>query len=78
MHQLLHGHWAAAFHFNPMLIVSLPLLCCFGARFALQRARKQPLSLGLRPGLLWLILAAMLVVSVLRNLPGTAFAMLRP
>ena len=77
-HQLLHGHLAAAFHFNPMLIVSLPLLCWFGARFALQRARKQPLSFGLRPGLLWLILAAMLVVSVLRNLPGTAFAMLRP
>ena len=77
-HQLLHGHWAAAFHFNPMLIVSLPLLCWFGARFALQRARSQPLSLGLRPGVLWLILAAMLAVSVLRNLPGTAFAMLRP
>ena len=77
-HQLLHGHWAAAFHFNPMLIVSLPLLCWFGARFALQRARSQPLSLGLPPGVLWLILAAALVVSVLRNLPGMPFALLRP
>jgi hypothetical protein len=77
-HQLLHGHLAAAFHFNPMLIVSLPLLFWFGARFALQKARNQPLSLGLRPGWLWLILTAGLVVSVLRNLPGAPFAMLRP
>ena len=27
---------------------------------------------------LWLILAAVLVVSVLRNLPGAPFALLRP
>jgi hypothetical protein len=53
-------------------------LCWFGARFALQRARSQPLSLGLPPGVLWLILAAALVVSVLRNLPGMPFALLRP
>jgi hypothetical protein len=44
----------------------------------LQRARNQPLSLGLRPAWLWLILAAVLVISVLRNLPGPLFALLRP
>jgi hypothetical protein len=32
----------------------------------------------LRPGWLWLFLAAVLIVSVLRNLPGAPFAMLRP
>jgi hypothetical protein len=78
MHQLLHGHWVAAFHFNPMLVVSLPFAFWFGARFALQKARHQPLSFGLRPGWLWLVLAAVLVVSVLRNLPGAPFALLRP
>jgi hypothetical protein len=78
MHQLLHGHLAAAFHFNPMLVVSLPFSFWFGARFALQKARNLPLSLGLRPGWLWLVLAAVLVVSVLRNLPGAPFALLRP
>ena len=77
-HQLLHGHLAAAFRFNPVLIVSLPLVLWFGARFALQRARNQPLSLGLRPAWLWLILTAALIVSVARNLPGAPFAMLRP
>jgi hypothetical protein len=61
-----------------MLIVSLPFLIWYGARFALQKARNQPLSLGLRPGWLWLILSAVLLVSVLRNLPGAPFALLRP
>ena len=41
------------------------------------RARHQPLSLGLHPAWLWLMLAAVLVVSVLRNLPGAPFALLR-
>jgi hypothetical protein len=78
LHQLLHGHLATAFRFNPMLVVFLPFLFWFGARFARQTAGDQPLSLGLRPVWLWLILTAVLVVSVLRNLPGTPFALLRP
>ncbi len=78
LHQLLHGHLVAAFRFNPMLIVLLPFVCWFGARLALQQARNQPPALGLRPVWLWLILAAVLVVSVLRNLPGMPFALLRP
>ena len=78
LHQLLHGHLAAAFRFNPMLVVSLPFLLWFGARYGLQKAENQSASLGLRPVWLWLMLGAVLVVSVLRNLPGTSFAMLRP
>ena len=77
-HQLLHGHLAAAFRFNPVLIASLPFQVWLGARLALQMVRHQPLSLGLRLGWLWLILTAVLVVSVLRNLPGAPFALLRP
>ena len=78
LHQLLHGHPAAAFRFNPVLIVSLPFVFWFGARLALQKAGDPPSSVSLRPAWLWLILAAVLVVSVLRNLPGAPFAMLRP
>jgi hypothetical protein len=78
LHQLLHGHLATAFRFNPVLVVSLPLVGWFIARLALQKAGDQPLSVPLRPGWLWLILTAVLLVSVLRNLPGTPFAMLRP
>ena len=77
-HELLHGQLAAAFRLNPMLVVSLPFLLWFGVRYGLQAARNQPSSPALRPAWLWLILTAVLVVSVLRNLPGTPFALLRP
>jgi hypothetical protein len=77
LHQLLHGHLATAFRFNPMLVASLPFGVWFGVKYALQEEQKPP-ALGLRPFWLWLMLAAVLVVSVLRNLPGATFAMLRP
>ena len=77
-HQLLHGHVSAAFHFNPMLVVCLPFLAWLGARWGLQRMRNQPVSLGLSATWLWVLLAAMLVLSVLRNLTGAAFALMRP
>jgi hypothetical protein len=77
-HQLLHGHVAAAFRFNPMLVVSLPLLLWLGAKHALQQAKNQPVTIGVRPLWLWLALGAVLGVSILRNLPGAPFAMLRP
>ena len=76
LHQLLHGHVAAAFQFNPMLIASLPLVAWLGARSAWQLARKQPVQLGLHPVCLWLWLAAVLACSILRNVPGGTFALL--
>ncbi len=68
MHQLLHGHLATAFRFNPVLVFSLPILAWIGARYRWRKARNEPAALGLRPFWLWLILVAVLVVSVLRNL----------
>jgi hypothetical protein len=78
LHQLLHGHVAAAFHFNPMLVVLAPFALWLGTRCGLQWVRNQPVSAGVRPVWLWLALAAALVVSVLRNLPGAPFDLLRP
>jgi hypothetical protein len=77
-HQLLHGHLAAAFHFNPMLILSLPVVAWLGAWYGLRKARNQPASIGLRPRWLWLMLVAVLAISVVRNLPGAPFDWLRP
>jgi hypothetical protein len=78
LHQLLRGHLASAFQFNPMLIASLPFLAWWGGRHALRRARNQPVALDLRPVWLWLFLGTVVVFSVLRNLPGSTFALLRP
>lgn len=77
-HQLLHGHLAAAFHFNPMLMLSMPVVAWLGARYGLRKARNQPVSIGLRPRWLWLMLVAVLAISLVRNLPGTPFDWLRP
>ena len=78
MHQLLHGHVATAFRFNPVLVVSLPILAWVGVRYGWRKARNEPVAPGVRPVWLWLFLGAVLVVSVLRNLPGAPFALLRP
>lgn len=78
LHQLLHGHLEAAFRFNPMLVVAAPFALWLGGRCGLQWVRNQPVSIGVRPVWLWLVLAAVLVVSVLRNLPGAPFDLLRP
>jgi len=78
LHQLLHGDLAPAFRFNPMLVVSLPFLIWLGAWSGLKKLRNQPAAISLRPGWLWLMLAGVLLVSLLRNLPGAPFDLLRP
>jgi hypothetical protein len=75
LHQLLHGHLAAAFRFNPLLVLSLPFCAWLGARYALRRMRQQPARLNVRPIWLWLVLAVALAFSVWRNIPGTLFAL---
>jgi hypothetical protein len=77
-HQLLNGHFVAAFRFNPMLVVSVPLLLWFGSKHALRQTKNQPVTIGVRPLWGWLALGAVLVVSVLRNFAGSPFAILRP
>jgi hypothetical protein len=78
LHQLLHGHLAAAFRFNPMLVVSVPFLFWLGVRCGWPSVANRPVTTGIRPFWLWLALAAVLVVSVLRNLPGAPFALWHP
>lgn len=77
-HQLLHGHLATAFQFNPMLVVFLPLAAAWTAYYGLQRFRSRPATLGVPAKYVWFLLAVVLIISVLRNLPGTPFAFLRP
>ena len=76
MHQLLHGHLATAFRFNPLLMLALPL----GAGFALVSWRRARAGQSLNPpGLgkwLWIYLALGLAFTVWRNIPGTMFATL--
>jgi len=78
MHQLLHGSLAAAFHFNALLVVSLPALAWWAARRGIGLWKGEPLPDGIRPAWLWCALAAALAFGILRNLPLAQLAWLRP
>lgn len=72
MHQLLHGHFGAAFHLNPLLVILLPILVGYGALCVWRAARRQPVILPLRPVWWWLALLVTLGFGLWRNWPGAA------
>lgn len=78
MHSLLHGDLASAFHFNALLILSLPLLACLGFHSLRASRGKPPTHAGPRPFWLWLFFGAMIVFGVVRNLPFAPFSHLAP
>jgi hypothetical protein len=78
LHQLLHGRFAAAFHFNAVLVCSLPFLAWFALRFAVLKMRNQPATIAVRPAWLWSALAVIITFGVLRNLPVPQLAWLAP
>jgi len=78
LHQLLHGRFAAAFHFNAVLVCSLPFLAWLALRFAVLKTRNPPGTITVRPVWLWSALAALIVFGVLRNLPVPQLAWLAP
>ena len=70
MHHLLHGHWAAAFHYNPLLLVLLPILPGALISYFLHAATGRELfSVFKRPFWIWVLLGVVLAFSILRNLP---------
>ena len=76
VHQLLHGHLATAFRFNPLLMVCLPLVAWFALRWAARKARGEPAALSFRVAWLWFFLAVAAVFTVWRNVPGSVFGTL--
>jgi hypothetical protein len=69
-HQLLHGHWAAAFELNPIVVMLVPLAGLFGLgrlwRCWTGRDWLRPFR---GPVGLWCMLGAILVFTILRNWP---------
>ena len=78
IHQLLHGHFAAAFGFNPLLVLALPFLLWTGMCLLAKKAKNPSASIVLRPFWIWLWFAVPVAFGVLRNLPIPPFAWLAP
>jgi hypothetical protein len=76
LHQLLHGHLAAAFHLNPLLVVALPMVVWYAADSAARMRRNEPVRAAISKRWIWLIVAIGAAVSVWRNIPGSPFALL--
>jgi hypothetical protein len=70
MHQLLHGHLIAAFRFNPLLVVALPLLAGLGMLYGVRKHRRKPAVSLFTSRWLWAMGIIFLAFSIWRNLPG--------
>ena len=76
MHQLLHGRVAAAFYFNPLVVLALPIAAWAGGRCVLNMLRGRSGALTIRPAWLWCGGGVVLAFSILRNLPWSHWAWL--
>ena len=76
VHQLLHGHLLAALRMNGLVVLSLPLFAALLGRELAGRRRGIRGRPFLSGRLVWCLVGALLVFTVLRNL--AAFAFLAP
>ncbi len=72
-HQLLHGNFLSAFHFNPLLLIALPFLALMKLAEYFPAKLNSLRSNQLRPIWIWLIFAVMVSFTVMLNLPGFAW-----
>lgn len=76
-HDLLHGDLAGALARNPLAVLAVPYLVLAFVTFVMRSTgRPAPRSTSLPAWVIWLLLAAVLAFTVLRNLPG--FSLLSP
>lgn len=69
LHQLLHGHVAAAFALNPLAVALLPLVGYLAVRGE---------KAAMNPKTIWILLGTIVTFGVLRNLPVYPLTLLAP
>lgn len=77
---LVHGRWAEAFRYNPVLMVLLPVLAMGGIWEMIGWLRGRPMPFRFRMGkhLSYGLLGLVLAFWVLRNIPQWPFTLLAP
>ena len=79
LHQLLHGHVAAAFDLNPLAVVLLPLAAVGVARELWRATRGHPAPTPHLPAWsLWALVAVVVLFGVARNLPWAPVRWMAP
>jgi uncharacterized protein DUF2752 len=78
LHQLLHGHFVAAFRCNALLVLSIPLLAWWALRRGVAAIGIRPYALRLRPRWLWSAGTLLILFGILRNLPYPPFSWFAP
>jgi hypothetical protein len=68
LHQLLHGHLGAAWRFNPLVIILLPVGLWLGLRECAGAWQTGRWPAALRPIHGWMVAAALVAFGILRNL----------
>jgi hypothetical protein len=68
LHELLHGNVAVAFQLNSLLVISLPVLGVFAARWLYQKFRGQPVARGISARTFWTGFVIVVLFGVFRNL----------
>ena len=77
-HYLLNGQWETAFRYQPLLVLSLPILVLLTGKTLYERLLKTSITLPFEMHLYWLILIVVCLFFVLRNVPLDCFECLRP
>ena len=77
-HQLLHGHLAAAFRYNALVVCALPVVAWAGLRQIRRWLKTERSLFAVHPGWIWGSLAVALAFGVMRNLPVAAEFWLAP
>ena len=78
IHYLLNGQFGTAFRYQPLLISLSPILLLLAGKVGYENLRNRTVTLPFEVQLYWLILIAVCLFFVLRNVPLDCFECLRP
>ena len=77
-HFLLNGQLGTAFHCQPLLMLLTPILALLAGKSLYEHTRKKSAPLPFEIPIYWLIVMAVCLFFVLRNIPLECFDCLRP